>query len=331
MNELDENLILKYLQNECSDEDLRQLNEWLDRSEENPRKLFTLEEAFNARKKERFANDRHMADAEKRLNRKIEEYETRQKKTLYSAQIIKYAAAVAVLIICGAGLTWFFRSGFTTEEMIVSVSANQPVKEMELPDGTKVWINKNSQLKYPQHFARDKRIISLTGEAYFEVKKDPERPFFVNTEALTVRVIGTKFNLKYNNGASIAEAALIEGAIEVKGKHEEGQIVLSPGQKAVLDKETKYLKVVQENTRLEAVWHNDLIPFEKANIIEIAKVLERFYDVEITILPSIDNKNTYSGTIPRKGDIESILKALNNSIPIKYKIIGKKVFIQQAD
>lgn len=128
-----------------------------------------------------------------------------------------------------------------------------------------------------------------------------------------------------------AEAALIEGEIEVKGKNDEGQIVLSPGQKAVLNKNTKYLKVIQEDTKLDAVWHNDLIPFDKANIIEIAKVLERFYDVEIIILPGTDSNNTYSGTIPKKDDIESTLNSLNNVIPIKYKITDKKVFIQQTE
>lgn len=331
MNELDENLILKYLQDECTEEDLRQLNEWLDQSEENPRKLFTLEEAFNAQKKERFSSDLHMGHAEKELKRKIERYESQQKKTFYSSIISKYAAAIAVLILCGVGLTWFSKSGLATKEMIVSVSGDQPVKEIELPDGTKVWINKNSELRYPQQFGNDKRAITLTGEAYFEVTKDPERPFFVSTEAMTIRVIGTIFNLKYNATDRIAEAALINGEIEVKGNRDEGQIVLSPGQKAVLNKETKYLKVVQENTRLDAVWHDDLIPFEKANIVEIAKVLERFYDADITILPGTDSKNTYSGTIPKKGSIESVLKSLNNVIPIKYKIMGKKVFIQQTE
>ena len=331
MNELDENLILKYLQNECSDADLKQLNEWLAQSEENPRKLFTLEEALNARKKERFSSDIYIAGAEKKLNRKIEEYKTQQKKKQYPFRIAKYAAAIAVLIICGAGLIRFFQSGFTAEELIVSVSADQPVKEIELPDGTKVWINKNSQLKYPAHLPDDKRTISLVGEAYFEVTKDPERPFLVTTEALVVRVIGTKFNLKYDMDTPTAEAALIEGEIEVKGKNDEGQIVLSPGQKAVLNKNTKYLKVIQEDTKLDAVWHNDLIPFDKANIIEIAKVLERFYDVEIIILPGTDSNNTYSGTIPKKDDIESTLNSLNNVIPIKYKITDKKVFIQQTE
>ena len=144
---------------------------------------------------------------------------------------------------------------------------------------------------------------------------------------MRVRVLGTTFNFKCDKRCRIAEATLIEGKIEVKGNKDEGQIVLAPGQRAELNRNSGRLTVKQVDAKLDAVWRDNLIPFNKANIFTITKALERFYDVKIILSPDIRSDQTYSGVLKKKSTIESVLKSLQNSIPIEYKIVGNNIFI----
>jgi len=194
-------------------------------------------------------------------------------------------------------------------------------------DGTKVILNADSRLKYTPGFKLFSREVELEGEAYFEVTRNRHKPFTVQSDAIRVRVLGTTFNLKSNKRCRIAEATLIEGEIEVKGNKEEGQIILTPGQRAELNKNNGRLTVKQVDAKLDAVWHDNLIPFQKADIFTITKALERFYDVKIILSPDIQTGKTYSGVLKRKSNIESVLKSLQNSIPIDYKIVGNNIFI----
>ena len=210
---------------------------------------------------------------------------------------------------------------------MIAVASEGNVEEIVLPDGTKVWLNQSGVLKYPREFSDKERNVYLEGEAYFEVTKNKAKPFIVQSEAMQVRVLGTTFNFKSSKACKSAEATLIEGEIEVKGNNEEGMIILAPGQKAELNRESKRLTVKQVDARMDAVWHNNLIPFEKADIYSIAKTLESFYNVKIILSPDITINNTYSGVLKRKDSINSVLKSLKNSIPIDYKIVGNSIFI----
>lgn len=159
------------------------------------------------------------------------------------------------------------------------------------------------------------------------VKHDKVNPFVVESEALQVKVLGTSFNFKNSRHSDSAEVSLLEGEVEVKGNAGEGMIILSPGQRAELDKVRGRLQVKEVDTDLDVVWHNDLIPFRKATLFYIIEVLERFYDVTIVAAPDLTITNTYSGVLRRKDSIESILMSLQHSIPIGFTIEGKTIYI----
>ena len=166
------------------------------------------------------------------------------------------------------------------------------------------------------------------GEAYFEVARNHEKPFMVKSPAMDVRVLGTSFNIKCRPDNSFAETTLIEGEVEVKDKSDKGRITLLPGQKAVLNRVTGRMQVKQVDPKMEIVWHNDLIPFEKSSIFQIAAALERFYGVKIILSPDVDSTNTYSGVLKKKDNIESVLNSLRNSIPFNYKKVDdNNIFI----
>ena len=195
---------------------------------------------------------------------------------------MKYAAVIAVMLVMGGGVGyWFYQNG-NNQQMMVAVASEGIVKEVVLPDGSKVWLNNAATLKYPREFSEKERNVYLEGEAYFEVTKNRHKPFTVQSDAIRVR------ELNKNNGR---------------------------------------LTVKQVDAKLDAVWHDNLIPFQKADIFTITKALERFYDVKIILSPDIQTGKTYSGVLKRKSNIESVLKSLQNSIPIDYKIVGNNIFI----
>lgn len=327
MSNLSEDIINKYLTGQCTEEELVEVNTWMKESEENARQLFRMEEIYHLGKFNQYADGQRMARAEKQLYRKLDEEKGKQNKILRMHRWMRYAAAIAVILVIGGGAGyWFYQSG-TDQQMMVAVANEGIVKEVVLPDGTKVWLNNSAILKYPREFSEKERNVHLEGEAYFEVTKNRHKPFTIQSDAMRVRVLGTRFNFKCDKCCRIAEATLIEGEIEVKGNKEEGQIILAPGQRAELNKNNGRLTVKQVDAKMDAVWHDNLIPFQKADIFTITKALERFYDVKIILSPDIQSNKTYSGVLKRKSDIESVLKSLQNSIPIDYKIVGSNIFI----
>lgn len=327
MSNLSEDIINKYLTGQCSEEEVVEVNAWMKESEENARQLFRMEEIYHLGKFNQYADRQQMARAEKQLYKKLDEEKRKQNKILRMHRWMKYAAMIAVILVIGGGSGyWLYQNG-NNQHMMVAVANEGIVKEIILPDGTKVWLNNSATLKYPREFSEKARNVYLDGEAYFEVTKNRHKPFTVQSDAMRVRVLGTTFNFKCDKNYRIAEVTLIEGEIEVKGNKEEGQIILAPGQRAELNKNNGRLTVKQVNAKMDAVWHDNLIPFQKADIFTISKALERFYDIKIILSPDMRADKTYSGVLKKKSTIESVLKSLQNSISIDYKIVGNNIFI----
>ena len=263
------------------------------------------------------------------LQRNLDEPKILSPKKRRWQPIIYKVVATILLPVC-LGLATYFgvehMNKVSQDPFMVAVDYGQKAN-LTLPDGTKVWLNSATHLSYDAEYNKSDRKIYLDGEAYFEVTKNRHKPFTVESDAMRVRVLGTTFNFKCDKRCRIAEATLIEGEIEVKGNKDEGQIVLAPGQRAELNRNSGRLTVKQVDAKLYAVWRDNLIPFNKANIFTITKALERFYDVKIILSPDIRSDKTYSGVLKKKSTIESVLKSLQNSIPIEYKIVGNNIFI----
>lgn len=154
---MDEKIIVKFLAGECSEEELRSLNVWLEESEENAHELFTLEELYHLGKSDAASEEALLAKAEKQLSQRLgEERKHKLKRTLFHRWMQYAAIAVGAFFIGGMGY-WFYQAGSRSSESLVTVTANETIKELMLPDGTKVWLNKNTILQYPRNLkvARD--------------------------------------------------------------------------------------------------------------------------------------------------------------------------------
>ncbi len=324
IDNLDEVIMAKFLMGECSEDELYRLNLWLKESGEHAHEFFKMEELYFLGKSDGQTEEGKVEKAEQALFDRLKQEENSYKHKLFF-RWMRYAAIFAgVFILLGA--SYYIYQTQKEEKALVVVSTLNEVRKVQLPDGTTVWLNKHTVLKYPRQFSGKKRNVYMDGEAYFEVKRDIEKPFTVKSEVMQVRVLGTVFNLKSEKTNKSAVATLIKGEIEVKGNHNEGMVVLSPGQKAELNGMAQRLVVKQVDTGTEN-WYSNEFVFEKADIYTIARTLEKSYGVKIILSPDIDMKKTYSGTLAKKEDVESVLKSIENTIPIKYKIVGSSVFI----
>ncbi|RZK52848.1 MAG: DUF4974 domain-containing protein [Pedobacter sp.] len=184
-----------------------------------------------------------------------------------------------------------------------------------LPDGTKVWLNAASSLKYPEVLGKTERIVTLTGEAYFEVAKDG-RPFYVNSEQQSVKVLGTHFNVNTYMDDQVAKTTLLEGSIAIN--NQKSSKILKPGQQALIgnsgliniDKDVDVASVV--------AWKNGLFVFDNAGLKSILNQLERWYDIKIDY-SNIPNKR-YNGMVPRKAKLSEVLNMLELTGNINFEI-----------
>lgn len=192
-----------------------------------------------------------------------------------------------------------------------------------LPDGTKVWINSESSIRYPVSFDGDERKVFVTGEAYFEVAKDKQKPFRVSMNDVTVEALGTEFNVSSYADYPYLTATLLEGSVLVyKG---EKRNILKPGQQAQVNDQT--FKVTPVDTLSVTGWKNGSFVFIKTPVDLVMRQLERWYDVEIVFEDPVDIKLTIS--IERDVPISKILALLEKTKQISFTMEGRKIRVKK--
>lgn len=321
MTHISEELMIKFITNRCSNEELRMVQQWIDESEDNAQQIFELERI--AMLAESLKTDKHQYDRVwNSINDKISE-DKLQHNRLRRIRILRWSTAAAVFVGILLGSIFILRQ---PKVEMIELTADNGTMTITLPDSTKVWLNRYASITYPTTFADDRRTVSISGEAYFEVTHDISRPFTVDGKWLNVTVLGTKFNFNSSEDKENT-VSLIEGKIEVTpGKNKDG-VVLSPGQKVQFNPQNGRMSISQVNTALDAVWHNRLIRFHNATIAEIAADLEELYGVEVTIRNSVDNSRTYSGSTVYYQSVDSTLEALSETIPFDFSYHGYGIII----
>ncbi|WP_412469127.1 FecR family protein [Pedobacter sp. KLB.chiD] len=180
--------------------------------------------------------------------------------------------------------------------------------EVNLPDGTKVWLNAATTLKYPYAFAKNERMVELDGEAYFEVSKDRDRPFRVKTASQTVEVLGTHFNINAYKDEAIVKTTLLEGAVKVSTSS--GSVNLHPGEQSLLNAASARLSLNhQVDVDREMAWKNDVFAFDNDDLQSVMRQISRWYDVDVVYQGKITSEK-YVGEIPRNSNLAEVFKIL---------------------
>ena len=310
-------LCIDALKGTLDDRRRREFEYWISREEnrrfyENLRKLW-----FDIR---RYAAD-YEPDAETlwhRLEQRIESpaqvAETPRPRRF--AALLRTAAIVAVAV----GATWLlsrpepFRNAAPAAQQ--HFCAFEGKSQLYLTDGTSVWLHGGATLSYDTRFGDKTRNVKLTGEGFFDVAKDPERPFTVEVSGLKVRVHGTRFNIRTLPVSGDVLVSLIEGSVALD-TGSGTQRRLRPGEIARFDPATHRLDISHGNVAMESCWAGGKLSFEQRTLGDVCRYMARWYDVEIDVAPALARNYAYTFTITDE-PLEEILRIMSRINPIVY-------------
>jgi hypothetical protein len=201
------------------------------------------------------------------------------------------------------------------------------VFSLKLSDGTEVWLNSESYIKYPVKFSRDRREVILSGEAYFDVKKDTERQFVVRTSGYSVNVLGTAFNVRaYENDEAIS-TTLVEGAVSLN-TDKTSEFKISPGEQFSLEKSSGTISVSKVDVHLYTSWIDNQLIIRSNTLLDIFKVLQRRYDVDVFFSDEAAKYEQYSGEVPLNDNLNVILDQISKVSEIEFQIEGRLVVVR---
>jgi ferric-dicitrate binding protein FerR (iron transport regulator) len=195
--------------------------------------------------------------------------------------------------------------------------------QLELPDGSKVWLNAASSLKFPTAFVGKERRVELSGEAYFEVARNASQPFFVSVNNASIAVLGTSFNVMAYADEAAMKTTLLEGAVKVSQAN--ASSLLKPGEQSLLEPNGKMEVIQKADVGLAVAWKNGLTSFKSADIKTIMRQVERWYDVEVVYNGSIPARS-FTGDIPRDANLSELLRLLEIS-RIHFKMEQRKLIV----
>jgi transmembrane sensor len=347
-------LFVKYLRNECNQEELSKILGWLkDPSNARTFEQYIQDDLDNFDKQE--INSPYSKISFETLKVRIAE---KQKETLTINNhkirriALHIAASFLLPVAVGYGTFYILQKNTKPEPMVFNeITAPLGSKtSIQLSDGTKVWLNSGSKLKIPQKFEGNYREVTLSGEAFFDVKKDPNKPFLVRTSKLNIKVLGTTFNVKAYPEEGTIETTLVKGLVTItktnSNLNSQDATYLKPNQRATFVKETGNLvlaetekklvkqevKIKQDKKREEKMlfiknidtepfvaWKDDKLVFKYEDFESLCIKLQRWYGVEINIKSEDLKKYHYTGVLQRE-TINDVIKILKLTMPIRYEI-----------
>ena len=244
-------------------------------------------------------------------------------------QYMKYAAAVVLGI--GISLSTLY---LTNQENLSTVGNYKLVTSkgeksyLQLPDGTKVWLNSCTTLEYAENYGHSNRSIYLDGEAYFEVAKNKDLPFVVKANGIDVKAIGTAFNVSAYMEDSQLTTTLFNGKVAVQPTLTKQEVLLEPNQVAVYDKSRNKIEVVPYDKKLFAQWRRGFLSFKMMYLQDITKLLERNYNVVFRYENQGIKKLRFSGSFRNNEDLSEILNVIKTNTGIRYQILKDTIVIK---
>lgn len=202
------------------------------------------------------------------------------------SRVLKVAASVVILLSAGL-VIWQYRYGIRNYidpvQELTAATAPRELKELRLADGSRIWLNAGSELRYPGKFRDSLRVVRLTGEAYFEVAPDAKKPFVIHTGGITTRVLGTTFNVTAYAGEEKATVTVLSGKVAVRDTASGRKALLTPEQQLTYNRaENTFTKAKVADPGNAVAWRNGKLAFNGAPVTEVVAALQRWYHVSIS-------------------------------------------------
>ena len=299
---MNQELLYKYFKGTTSIEEEKQILDWVEAADEN---------------REAFLKERMLFD----ISLFSEKQETK-KKTTRLIPIFRWTVRIAAAIIVAVSgyfmtIDYLYNKG--AQLQTITVPAGQRA-QIILADGTRVWLNSKSTLTYASNFGRKDRNVNLNGEAYFEVTKNKNIPFYVNTEMNKVRVVGTSFNVCAYNGSKEFETTLVEGIVDIYPSCNDQAITRLQKNEFFANYDGHLKKTVLPSYEYLR-WKEGLYCFDDVPFSGILDKLEKYYNVKITVTsPKLLNHEGLTGKFREQDGIEHILRAISKDHPFRFTI-----------
>lgn len=326
VNEHIDNLVAGSFAGSLCEEEQRELDGWL--SEDEANRVY-YDQTLKVWEASRVAASAGRFDSAKAFGRFKHKYLRRQVHIRWASYAFGALALVCLLTLSYRKGNENARNGF--EDIVVEAPFGSSAR-VTLPDGSRVWVNAGSRLCYSQGFGQKDRIVTMNGECYFEVQKNEEMPFYVRTDNLHVKVLGTKFNFRDypDDGESIV--SLKEGRVALKSttRPYEDEKYLTPNQRAIFDKTTGDIWIKDKDNTNSSNWTDGDLYFDEELLPDIAHDLERMYNVKITLADrSLEKMRVFGNFEARELRIDEVMKLLEKTNSIRYKIEGYNIIIYQ--
>lgn len=329
-------IIGRKLAGDISQEEEKALIEWINSSATNKQVFSQIKDLWN-HKQDQTNNSQAIVAFDKLINRikfaEVAQSNSRiQKISFRINQFVKYAAIVFFILSFGYLSYYYLNAEHAKDEFCTILVPKGNKSEVVLPDGSKIWLNNNSKLTYPKKFNNSERKVELIGEAYFEIQRNANIPFIVQTSDVSIRVLGTKFNVCAYPNDKFIETTLISGKVTVQpNENPETESILKPGESLTFDKISNHTTINQVDTKFYTYWMKGEFVFKDEKFETLARRIERIYNVEITFEDQSLKEKTYTGDFKVDDNIYTILEIFKRSTtePIEYNTDRNKITIRR--
>lgn len=321
-------MILRQLNEESSMAEREQFSNWLMESPENLDAYIELKETWNKQYTKRVPFD------ESRSLKRLQSATNKKKTFRLPKMVWQVAAVLAVLLISGSYLLLQRNSqpvSTAPTPMAMMTKTSGPGEQMRvtLPDQSVIWLNAESSISYPEKFEGSRREIKLSGEAFFEVTKNPERPFVVHTPNVTTTVLGTSFNIKAFDDQE-ATVTVATGKVRVThptADNKPDEVYLLPNQQAVWSKENGVLQKKNIDAENFYAWKNGTICFNNETLKETMHMLERWYNVSIKVNAANKVDRHYINGKYKDKKLYNILDGLCYIYNLEYEYLNDRTIV----
>lgn len=326
-----EEILYRYISEQANAEERKLVKQWVGDSEDRNQELFRLKNIWILSGLDNDIDPKIKASEIERIWSIIKKMNVDVKRKQLRLQFLKYAAAI-VLIIGISGTIGFFVSTSVSNSDTKFTEISVPKGERStvmLPDGSTVLINSNSQLKFSSSFNSGKRKVILSGEAYFNVAHDKSHPFIVETPSLQIEVLGTKFNISSYPNDQLTTTFLESGKVRISSA-DAGNIILNPNEAYVFNKFSHESEKIVMNDKRLMDWTKGVMTINGETIGELAKKIERRFNVTVTFKDDNVKNHVYTGSI-KDEDLNTVLEAIKFASSIEYKREGNQIILSSSE
>jgi transmembrane sensor len=325
MTDFLEQLIIKFLHGTISSDEREVLNKWLEESHENKKMADDLELLWKSAKTKEPVGDFQTQEEWSKLEATLSTTSAPIQKEITlnrKAEWLKIAASITLIAV----FAWLLYLVVFSSETILKESQGEIV-QLLLPDGSKIWLNHHSRVTYEDDFNEKDRIVKISGEAFFEVKKDTTKPFLIQTTHAQIKVLGTSFNVQAYENANATEVFVATGLVSFSSlKNQVEDIKLRPGETGTLAKNGNVAVVHKEENSNALAWKEKRLIFKKSSMNTVIENLEAYFKIDI----DVNNKNIlhcrFTGLYDQP-TLEEIIEALSVSLNLTISRHGNAYLI----